>query len=1047
MRRLPFLVLFALSGAAALVYEVVWTRLLTLQVGHGLAAASTVLAAFMGGLAVGAAAGGRVGQRLDPRAALRVYAGLELAIAAAALVLPWIFSALTPLLAAAYQDGRGGFAFGALRFILSLTLLAVPAAAMGATFPIATRWMARHAAALSHDAGVLYAANTLGATAGAVAAGFVLLPALGLMGATLVGVALNVVAAAGAWYLAGQVDTATPPVPPPVPSRGTRVVTVTEDGRPMLAALALGVTGFASLSLQVVWTRLLASILGPTTYAFSAVVALFVLGIAIGASIGARLVTRGTRPVGTLAVVVALSGVFALASAAAVDWALLDIARLVATPGVAFRDVLLREWLVTALLLLPLAITFGAAFPIALAVAARRDDTMVSDLGTVYAVNTAGAILGSLATGFVLVPWLGLHDTIRLVAALTALTAGGLALASRGRTMMPAALAAVTLVAVALAPGWDPRLLSSGGYKYAAGLRGPDLETALTAGELLYYREGATATVSVRRLTGTTSLGIDGKVDASDSADMLTQRLLAHVPLLLHPNPRRAAILGLGSGVTLGSALTHGLEQAVVLEISPEVVEASRFFDDRNHRALADPRTRLVAGDGRTHLLLSREQYDVIVSEPSNPWMAGIASLFTREFFQIARSRLAPGGVLCQWAHTYDISDANIRSIVATFLEVFPGGSAFLVGEADLLLIGSDGPITERLAHVAPAFGRAGVAADLASVGIRSPLGVLSLFLADSSALAAWAGNAEIQTDNRGSLEFSGPRNIFGADRPDNAAVIAGLRTAAPRPDVVRQAESTATPEAWRQVGEMLLDADAFTAAYGVFQRLVDASPADTAALDGLVRASVPAGRREDTRAHLARLAGSSDGRAARLALSKLAAAEGNYEEAARLPLAILQQAPGDPDALNQLASVLADAGDADRLAPVVARLQADQPAKATTRYYAATLAYLHGRPDITIREAEAALTLDAGEARAANLLGAALAGLGQRDRAREAFALALRIDARDPATYANLGTLELESGNRSGAERYFTEALTLDPQNEGARQGLVTARSRTPIQ
>src|SRR4029453_11410116 len=181
----------------------------------------------------------------------------------------------------------------------------------------------------------------------------------------------------------------------------------------------------------------------------------------------------------------------------------------------------------------------------------------------------------------------------------------------------------------------------------------------------------------------------DGKVDASNAGDMLTQRLLAHLPLLLHPNPQRVAILGLGSGVTLGSALTHGVSPGPALEISPEVVAASQFFNEENHRALENPRTRLIVGDGRTHLTLGREQYDVIVSEPSNPWMAGIASLFTREFFEAARARLGPGGVLCQWAHTYDISRRDLQSIVATFLSVFPEGTLWMVGDADVLLIGS----------------------------------------------------------------------------------------------------------------------------------------------------------------------------------------------------------------------------------------------------------------------------------------------------------------------------------------------------------------------
>jgi spermidine synthase len=1045
MGRWSFLGLFALSGAAALVYEVVWTRLLTLQIGHGVAAASTVLAAFMGGLAAGAAAGGRIGQRLTPPSALRAYAGLELAIAAAAVVLPFVLRGLQPVLATVYANGDGGTAFVALRLGMSLVLLSLPAAAMGATFPIASRWMVRSASSMSDDAGRLYAANTLGAAVGALAAGFALLPAIGLAGTTAVGVVLNALAAAGAWALSSA------PMPPPPEPRAPATVkggksrrrpVATLAGRPWLAAAALGITGLASLTLQVVWTRLLAAILGPTTYAFSIVVTTFILGIAGGAAIGARLSRSLTHVEVALATAVLLAGGLALVAASGVDAALLAVARLVAEPDATFQSVLTRQVVLAASLLLPMALAFGAAFPLAVAVASRTDETAVTDLGNVYAANTIGAIVGALASGFVLIPAIGLHNTVRLVAAMTALAAACLAItarASRTRQAVTVALAAGVLGGAWLAPSWDPRLLTSGAYKYAPALRGPDLQTALTAGELRYYREGATATVAVRELAGSTSLSIDGKVDASDAGDMLTQRLLAHVPLLLHPQPTSALVLGLGSGVTLGSALTHGLDRAVVLEISPEVVEASRFFDAENHRVLDDPRTRLIVGDGRTHLLLSDEQYDVIVSEPSNPWMAGIASLFTREFFEVARARLTPGGVLCQWAHTYDISEADLRSIVATFLEVFPQGTLWLVGEADVLLVGSNGPLTDRLATMASAWQRPGVAADLSNVGARDPVAVLSMFVADGPALTAWTAGAPVQTDDQARLEFSGPRSIFGVSRSDNARTLRDLAAASPRPPVIERALTNTTAEQWRDMGDMLRRAESHAAAYDHYMRAIERNPGDAAALDGLVQTSAPLNRVPATRELLTKLSSNPVHIEARVALSRLLAAEGAFDEAARMALLVVQARPGYVPALEQLASILTDAGDADRLAPVVARLRIDAPERATTHYYAAALAFLQQRPDQAVRDAEAALRIEPGHARARNILGAALAGLGQRDRAREAFTASLTSNPRDPATYSNLATLELESGNRQAAERYFAEALTLDPTNAVAREGLAS--------
>ena len=1053
MSRGPFLILFAMSGAAALIYEVVWTRLLTLYLGHGLAAASAVLAAFMGGLAAGAGAAGRTAGRFSPAKAVRVYAGLEIAIAVLAVLMPFALIAVRPILATSYADGAGGGTFALLRLAISVALLCLPAACMGATFPVASRWMVRGAASAAQDAGALYAANTLGAAAGAIFAGFALIPALGLSGTTYVGMTLNVIAAAGAWVIARSVPADEPgpfpttvgkPSPSQAASRNLRQG-YGGQAKPQvaLAAAALGASGFASLTLQVVWTRLLVQILGPTTYAFSTVVAIFIVGIAAGSAIASRLTSRVNAGVG-LACTLLISAGLALAAASAVDWALLTIAEIVSRPNYQFADVLQREVLLVTGLLLPMTIAFGAAFPFAVAMAAKataekRHDGLTERIGLVYAVNTIGAILGSLLSGFVLIPRLGLHGTIRLVAAIAAIVAVIILIKSAraaGRTFA-FALAGAVAVAIAMAPEWDRSLLSSGAYKYAPAMRGPSLETALTAGELLSYHEGSTGTVAVRRLTGTTSLAIDGKVDASNAGDMLTQRLLAHMPLLLHPNPKRAAILGLGSGVTLGSALTHPLEQATVLEISREVVAASKFFQVENHDALNDSRTQLIVGDGRTHLMLGKQQYDVIVSEPSNPWMAGIASLFTREFFAGARDRLTPGGVLCQWAHTYDISRDDLRSIVATFLSVFPHGTMWLVGDADVLLLGSTEPLDARIAGMAEAMTRPGVADDLASVGVTGPFSLTTLFVAQGAALQAWANGAPLQTDDRSLLEFSGPRSIFGALRDDNAETLRELAASSPKPAAVSAAIAAATPAGWRDRGLMFLQADAHRPAYTDLVRALEANPDDPIALDAMVRAAANLNRVPDAQAVLARLASDPARTPAKLALSRVLASQGNVDEAIRIPFTVLQANPSNVPALEQLASVLSDIGDTSRLEPVVARLVKEAPQSAWAHYYAASLFFLQNRQDMALRAARNAVTLDPKHAKAHNLIGACLASMGQTDAARAAFETSIKADPREPGTYTNLATLEMQAGNRARAIRYFTEALTVDPLSQPAREGL----------
>jgi spermidine synthase len=617
--RRVFVGLYAGSGAAALIYEVAWTRMLTLQLGHTVAAASTVLAAFMGGLACGASLAGRLTDRSDDPTGqtrrLKTYAVLELIVAAAALLLPLALAAMVPALRWAYADGNAPVRFGAVRIAISLLLLGVPAAAMGATFPVAAAWFGQRRKSAA-DAGVLYAANTAGAAVGAIAAGFFLIPALGLRGTTGVGVAINLMAAAGAFWLS-RTSTVTAesarlrspdasesvgearkgskqrkPSPraehtPPLPSA---------TASPWLAYMATATCGFVALVYEVAWTRLLALVLGPTTYAFATMAAAFISGIAIGSAAGTRVVRRSPHPGVWLAAAI----VFCALAAASAAWFAasrlpLIVAAEVAAPDAAFQQIVFRQALGVALLLLPTTVALGAAFPLALAVASGAGESQVGrDAARVYTANTIGAIAGALAGGFLFVPHLGLRMTFHAVAVIGAV-GGGACLAAalsldgsrRGHSMLlGGGTAAAAVAAIFLLPAWDRDLLASGAYKYAPYLGTGDLETVLRAGQLEYYKEGAAGTVSVRRLTGTLSLAIDGKVDASNAGDMLTQRLLGLLPVLLHKDAQDICVIGLGSGVTLGSALTTGsVRRAEVVEISPEVVEASAWFDQESGRS------------------------------------------------------------------------------------------------------------------------------------------------------------------------------------------------------------------------------------------------------------------------------------------------------------------------------------------------------------------------------------------------------------------------------------------------------------------------------
>lgn len=1052
--RRAVLIAYTLSGAAGLLYEVAWVRLLTLYLGHGTAAVSTVLAAFMGGLAAGAALGGRYAPRWGPRRALAAYASLELAVAACALLLPRAFDALRPLLVWAYADGAGGVLFGITRVAASLGVVALPATLMGATLPLAVCWLVRDPTRAGPDAGLLYAANTAGAAAGAAVTSFVLLPVVGLSRTTFVGVGLNAAAAA----LAGWA-TRSPAGPSPASAghagadtkiqRGhrrrdvaARLLEVSTLG-PAAAGAVLALSGFVALTYEVTWTRLCALVMGPTTYAFGLMVAVFIAGLAAGAGVGAAWSRRAHARVALGAALfgAALGGLLVAATAGSLP---VRVAALLTRADTHFATILTLEALGLALLLLPATIALGTAFPLAVAASASPQRPVARDAAIVYAGNTLGAIAGSLASGFLLVPRLGLRTTILGVAAAASVAAVAL-LWSCGRRATWRAAAAAPALAVLTAglwlPAWNRALLSSGAYKYAAYLDHADPEVALEAGTLLFYAEGATGTVSVRRTAGTLSLAIDGKVDASNGGDMLTQKLLAHLPLLLHPSPRRVGIVGLGSGVTAGAALVHPVEEVEVIEISPEVVRAAAWFARDNGGALDDPRTRLVVRDARSHLALGRRRYDVIISEPSNPWMAGVASLFTREFFANLRARLAPGGIVCQWAHTYDITDRDLRSIVATFLSVFPAGGLWLVGDADVLLVAGEKPVDALLENVAIAWKRPGVATDLASVGVRTPFGLLTLFVAAGPELAAYTSGAPLQTDDRMALEFTGPRGVYEAAGEDNARRLRELAEHVVQPEAVRAALAAATGADWKGRGLLLLQAESPRAAYDDLARAASADPGDLETLLALERAAAPAGRLDDALRLLTELAERPAGSVtARIAASRLLASSGQAERA----LAVIQQAvalaPDDERVLAQQASILADLGDVARLAAVVRQLEAHAPQNSETLYYRATLAFLAGKPEEAHAVARALLQQAPHDARGLNLLGASAATLGRPAEARRAFEAAIEQNPKDVTAYVNLGSLELEAANPRAAVNYLMEALSVEPTSVPAREALVRA-------
>ncbi len=587
-------------------------------------------------------------------------------------------------------------------------------------------------------------------------------------------------------------------------------------------------------------------------------------------------------------------------------------------------------------------------------------------------------------------------------------------------------------------PSWNTLQLTSGAYRMAAGTLA-DVPYGLEAGALLYYDDGAAGTVSVRRLAGTIALSINGTVDASNTRDMLRQTMLAHLPLLLHAAPSDVCIIGLGSGVTAGAALAHPVDRVDTIELSREVVRASDYFTTENRAALRDPRGHLLVGDGRTHLRLASRTYDVIISEPSSPWMAGAAPLFTRELFAAARDRLNPGGLFAQRVHLQGVPRADVRSILATFGDVFPHTTLWLAGETDLLVIGSREALRPRVQELPRRWQVPGVAADFERVQVRDPFGLLMSFVADESSLPSIVAGADVQTDDRTRLEFSAPWGL--QERGEPAAWLLDQRLRDARPEMIREAEANATASQWRDRALMLLGAGAEPLAYDAAARALAIDPTDPTTLDALVRAATRLRRQSAALAILeaARLQ-APDSLEPLLAVARMRAATGDRQGAIDAAAKATLQFPDAFAGWELLATLAAERRDQQELARVIESIKAQFPDRWEVRYFTALLHLIRDEYAEAARLGEEVLKERSSDPRTLALIGTAYARLGIRARARDAFEMCIQADPADPGSYVQLARLELDSRNAGRAAELYSEALVLNPRLAAAVQGLAEA-------
>jgi spermidine synthase len=745
------LLLFVGSGCAALIYEIVWFQLLELVIGSSAVSMGVLLGTFMGGMCLGS--------MLLPRVMaadwhpLRVYAVLELGIGAIGLVL--LFG--MPFVGGEYTAWAGSGVVGFLmRGVAAGICLLPPTMLMGGTLPAIARWVENSPKGVAW-LGFFYGGNTAGAVVGSLLAGFYLLRVTDIAVTTYVAVALNVTVAGVALAVALAAPYEPSAVAPPRVSRAS-------DRWPVY--IAIGLSGLTALAAEVLWTRTLSLLFGATTYTFSLILAVFLTGIGIGSSLGSALGRGLARPRIALAWC-------QLLLCAAMAWTAIILNKslpywpinpsISTNPWFQFQLDLTRCFFAV----LPGAILWGASFPLALASVTSADEDPARVVGGVYAANTLGAIIGSLGASLVLIVWLGSQRAQQFLIIIAALSALVLVWQDKTSTVLISVAAVAAALLAFTVPPLPGMLVAFGRYT----------ATELGQAQIIYVGEGWNAAVAVsERSNGVRNYHNAGKVQASsEPQDMRLQRMLGHLTTLVPKSAKSVVVIGCGAGVTAGAvSVDPGVEHETIAEIEPLVPRVvSTYFSEHNFDVVRNPKVSVHIDDARHFLLTTKEKFDAVTSDPLDPWVKGAAMLYTREFFELVKQHLNPGGVVTLFVQLYESNTEAVKSEVGTFFEAFPKGMVFANtyngAGYDLVLLGQVEGTTIDLDEMEARLKRpeyAPVAKSLEQIGMHSAVDLFSTFAGQAPDFTAWLKDAEINRDRSLRLQYLAGRglNLYHAD-------------------------------------------------------------------------------------------------------------------------------------------------------------------------------------------------------------------------------------------------------------------------------------------
>lgn len=703
---LLILVCFFFSGITGLTYEILWTRMITKIIGGAPFAISIILTIFMGGLGLGSYLASRIIDRVkEPLKLVRIYGILELIIGGYGLAVPFMIEAFKPLYKVLYnQLFPYAMVFHILTFVGCTILFCIPVFCMGATLPVLCRFYITKLSHLATHAGRLYGLNTIGAAFGSLLCGFWLITLLGMTGTLVFAILINLLIGLSCVLVSYRArvgpdkTSQAAPQSGELPQPGPATAKPEYPGARTGVLVIFAVSGFCAMAYEVIWTKLLGLIVGPTTYSFTIVLVTFILGLALGSIFFGWLGDKTNKVLGLLISTQIVAALLVLAVSQFLGNSQLFFAKVIFHFRNQFALLSLVKIAILFVLMIFPTLCLGATFPLVGKIYTQSISRVGRSIGFAYAINTVGAVLGSFCGGFVLIPFFGKERGLSLTVGLQLLTALAVAgiLFSRKRENLQRfpSLAIPALLGVLLCvffPSWDRHLLAKGKYHrfheseidvrsygwLESIFRGPALAAPTLHADLVYYGDGVggfTTVLEERDYFGNLSYSMlnSGKPDASSRRDMVTQTLVTHFPMMFHPNAKRVMVLGLASGITAGEVLYYPIERLDVIDISPQVVKASDFFLPWNNNVLSNPKTNLIIQDGRAHLQLTDQKYDVIISEPSNPWMAGLAILFTLDFFALAHDRLNEGGIFAQFIHEYEMDWPAFALVGRAFAHAFP---------------------------------------------------------------------------------------------------------------------------------------------------------------------------------------------------------------------------------------------------------------------------------------------------------------------------------------------------------------------------------------